>query len=42
MVTRRSVAANKMVYLELLRAANETEFDLMRIAGIFKRDVSLS
>ena len=42
MVTRRSVVANKMVYLELLRAANETEFDLMRIAGIFKRDVSLS
>ena len=42
MVTRRSVAANKMVYLELLRAANEIEFNLLKIAGIFKRDVSLS
>ncbi|HEY1469754.1 MAG TPA: EAL domain-containing protein, partial [Candidatus Acidoferrum sp.] len=41
MVTRRSVAANKVVYLELLRAANESEFDLRKIAGIFKRDVSL-
>lgn len=42
MVTRRSVAANKMVHLELLRAANEIEFNLLKIAGIFKRDVSLS
>ena len=42
MVKRRSVAANKVVYLELLRAANESEFDLRKIANIFKRDVSLS
>jgi c-di-GMP-related signal transduction protein len=42
MVTRRSVAANKMVYLKLLRAANESEFNLLKIAGIFKRDLSLS
>jgi EAL and modified HD-GYP domain-containing signal transduction protein len=42
MVARRSVAANKMVYLELLRAANEIEFNLQKIASIFKRDVSLS
>lgn len=42
MVKRRSVPANKMVYLLLLRAANEGEFNLHKIASIFKRDVSLS
>ncbi len=42
MVKRRSVPANKMVYLLLLRAANEGEFNLHKIASIFRRDVSLS
>jgi EAL and modified HD-GYP domain-containing signal transduction protein len=41
-VGRRSVPANKMVYLRLLQAANEPEFNLLKIAAIFKRDVSLS
>ena len=41
-VGRRSVPANKMVYLQLLQAANEQEFNLPKIAEIFKRDVSLS
>jgi len=41
MVKGRSVAANKVVYLELLRAT-ESEFDLRKIANLFKRDVSLS
>ena len=41
-VGRRSVPANKMVYLQLLQAANATVFNFHRIALIFKRDVSLS
>ena len=41
-VGRRSVPANKTVYLELLHAANEPVFNLHRISMIFKRDVSLS
>lgn len=41
-VGRRSVPANKMVYLQLLQAANATVFNSHRIALIFKRDVSLS
>jgi c-di-GMP-related signal transduction protein len=41
-VGRRSVPANKRVYLELLRAANEEQFNLQKIGMIFKRDVSLS
>jgi c-di-GMP-related signal transduction protein len=39
---RRSVPANKIVYLELLQAANAPVFDLHRISMIFRRDVSLS
>ncbi len=41
-VGRRSVPANKTVYLQLLQAANEPQFNLHRIASLFKRDVSLS
>jgi EAL and modified HD-GYP domain-containing signal transduction protein len=41
-VGRRSVPANKRVYLELLQAANEQSFNLHKISMIFKRDVSLS
>jgi len=41
-VERRSVPANKTVYLELLQAANEPDFNLHKISMIFKRDVSLS
>lgn len=41
-VGRRSVPANKTVYLELLQAANEDPFNLHRLSLIFKRDVSLS
>jgi c-di-GMP-related signal transduction protein len=41
-VGRRSVPANKTVYLELLQAANESTFNLHKISMIFKRDVSLS
>jgi c-di-GMP-related signal transduction protein len=41
-VGRRSVPANKTVYLELLQAANAVMFDLHRISLIFRRDVSLS
>ncbi len=41
-VGRRSVPANKTVYLQLLQAANEQQFNLHKIAAIFKRDVSLS
>jgi len=41
-VGRRSVPANKTVYLELLQAANDPVFNLHRISMIFKRDVSLS
>jgi c-di-GMP-related signal transduction protein len=41
-VGRRSVPANKIVYLELLQAANAPVFDLHRISMIFRRDVSLS
>jgi EAL and modified HD-GYP domain-containing signal transduction protein len=41
-VGRRSVPANKAIYLELLQAANEPVFNLLRISTIFKRDVSLS
>jgi c-di-GMP-related signal transduction protein len=41
-VGRRSVPANKTVYLQLLQAANEPVFDLHKISNIFKRDVSLS
>jgi c-di-GMP-related signal transduction protein len=41
-VGRRSVPANKTVYLELLQAANEPTFNLHKISMIFKRDVSLS
>jgi EAL and modified HD-GYP domain-containing signal transduction protein len=41
-VNRRSMPANKMVYLELLQAANAPVFDLQKISLIFRRDVSLS
>ena len=41
-VGRRSVPANKTVYLQLLQAANEPTFNLHKISNIFKRDVSLS
>jgi c-di-GMP-related signal transduction protein len=41
-VGRRSVPANKTVYLQLLQAANEPVFNLQKISNIFKRDVSLS
>ena len=41
-VGRRSVPANKAVYLQLLQAANEPEFNLHKISQIFRRDVSLS
>jgi EAL and modified HD-GYP domain-containing signal transduction protein len=41
-VGRRSVPANKAVYLELLQAVNEPVFNLHRISMIFKRDISLS
>jgi len=41
-VGRRSVPANKLIYLELLHAANDKVFNLHRISMIFKRDVSLS
>jgi len=39
---RRSVPANKTVYLHLLQAANEPVFNLHKISQIFRRDVSLS
>lgn len=41
-VGRRSVPANKTVYLQLLQAANAPQFNLNKISLIFKRDVSLS
>ena len=41
-VGRRSVPANKTVYLQLLQAANEETFNLHKISNVFKRDVSLS
>jgi c-di-GMP-related signal transduction protein len=41
-VGRRSVPANKAIYLELLQASNEEEFSLYKIGQLFKRDVSLS
>ena len=41
-VGRRSVPANKVVYLQLLQAANEVQFDFQKISQIFRRDVSLS
>jgi c-di-GMP-related signal transduction protein len=41
-IGRRSVPAHKIVYLELLQAANSAVFDLHRISNIFRRDVSLS
>jgi c-di-GMP-related signal transduction protein len=39
---RRSVPANKRVYLELLQVANDEQFSLQKIGVLFKRDVSLS
>jgi c-di-GMP-related signal transduction protein len=42
MVARKSVPANKSVYLQLLQAANAQELDLCKIGQIFRRDVSLS
>jgi len=41
-VERRSVPANKSVYLQLLAAANEPLFDIQRISQLFRQDVSLS
>jgi c-di-GMP-related signal transduction protein len=41
-LNRRSVPANKAVNLQLLQAANAPIFELCRISGIFRRDVSLS
>jgi len=38
-VARRSVPANKMVYLQLLQAANEPEFNLCKISQLFRRDM---
>jgi EAL and modified HD-GYP domain-containing signal transduction protein len=41
-VERRSVPANKSVYLQLLAAANEPVFNIHKISQLFRRDVSLS
>jgi len=41
-VGRKSVPANKQIYLQLLQAANESQFNLHKISRLFKRDVSLS
>jgi c-di-GMP-related signal transduction protein len=41
-VQRRSVPANKSIYLELLAAANELFFNAQKISQLFRRDVSLS
>lgn len=41
-VARRSVPANKSVYLQLLAAANEPLFNIQKISQLFRRDVSLS
>ena len=41
-VERRSVPANKSVYLQLLAAANEPVFNIQKISQLFRRDVSLS
>jgi len=41
-VGRKSVPANKAIYLQLLREVNRAEFNLQAISEIFKRDVSLS
>jgi c-di-GMP-related signal transduction protein len=41
-VERRSVPANKSVYLQLLAAANEPVFNIDKISRLFRRDVSLS
>ena len=41
-IGRRSVPANKTIYLQLLQAANAPTFNLHEISLIFKRDVSLS
>jgi len=41
-VGRKSVPANKVVYLQLLQAATAPIFDLHHISMIFRRDVSLS
>jgi c-di-GMP-related signal transduction protein len=41
-LNRRSVPANKAVYLQLPQVANAPVFDLRRISEIFRRDVSLS
>ena len=41
-VERRSVPANKSVYLQLLAAANERLFNIQKISQLFRRDVSLS
>ncbi|MGB7846347.1 MAG: EAL domain-containing protein [Candidatus Acidiferrum sp.] len=41
-VRRRSIPANKTVYLQLLQAATEPEFDMRKISMLFRQDVSLS
>jgi c-di-GMP-related signal transduction protein len=41
-VERRSVPANKSMYLQLLAAVNEPLFNVQKISQLFRRDVSLS
>lgn len=41
-VGRRSVPAHKVVYLQLLQAANESPFDLNKVSKVLRSDVSLS
>src|ERR1700739_1548246 len=41
-IGRRNVPPNKAIYLELLKAANDTVFYLHRVALILRRDVSMS
>jgi len=42
MVTRRGVPANKLVYLQLLRAATRQQIELTEIGDLIKQEVSLS
>src|SRR5258707_5016038 len=42
MVTRRGVPANKLVYLQLLRAATRQQIELAEIGDLIKQEVSLS
>ena len=42
MVSRRSVPENKLIYVQLLRAASGPEIDLTDIAALIKQEVSLT